>query len=380
MTSSNLFKNRFAYLKWFIVILAFNVVAINSAYAQNGYGIAGELTDTIGRPIPAATVFIVGMTKITSTDNNGTFRFSGFQPGTYQVSVSILGYAKQTETVFITDSSVNLRMILHAAPIALKEVVIGGKDTWNADYKLFKKVFLGTSDNAKKCRIVNPEVLTLKFDKKTTILKASADEFLIIENEALGYKVRYLLKEFSYNVQQDHALYNGDTNFDEIAGTEKQKKQWTEARRKAYSGSLMQLFRAMYSKDTHGQGFKVNQAYERVVNMGGWGFDQEIVFIDPNEMDMDVITKPADNGLMKLQFVKLLITYDPKSAGKEAKVIPNAGKKQVVVGDKCTLLYLLTNGAVIDKKGNSSGPHNFLVQGAMAKNRVADQLPFEYQP
>ncbi|MBE9584457.1 carboxypeptidase-like regulatory domain-containing protein [Mucilaginibacter sp. JRF] len=364
----------------FFIVLTFGCTL--SSAAQSTHLLTGKLTDSLSRPIPSATVFIVGMTKMTSTGKDGTFRFDGLQAGTYQLSVSMMGFAKHTETVILTEPVIDLKITLHPTDILLTEVIIssgGNKKDREENYKMFQKVFLGGSVNAKKCRILNPETLHLKFDKKADMLTAYADDLIIVENEALGYKVRYLLNNFSYHATQDHASFSGNSTFEELPGNDKQKGIWADARAKAYQGSLMQFFRGLYNSNAREEGFLIHQAYERVPVVGG-GDDREYVNIDPNEIDLYTISKLGLDSLMRLQFTKLFITYAPKQAAKQRLLYVDARKKQVPITTNCTLMYLLTDGAMIDQKGDASGQHNFTIQGNMALRRVADQLPFEYYP
>ncbi|MCD8740778.1 carboxypeptidase-like regulatory domain-containing protein [Mucilaginibacter roseus] len=48
--------------------------------------------------------------------------FEGLHPGTYQLSVSMVGFAKHTQTVFITDLSVNVKIKLKPVIVQLTEV------------------------------------------------------------------------------------------------------------------------------------------------------------------------------------------------------------------------------------------------------------------
>ncbi|GAA4321143.1 carboxypeptidase-like regulatory domain-containing protein [Mucilaginibacter gynuensis] len=348
---------------------------------QSRYSLTGHVTDSLNKPIPSATVFIVGMTKMTSTTKEGIFKFDGLQAGTYQLSVSILGFASHTETVLLASSSVDIQINLHPATIELAGVVINGESSkvQEANYKIFQKVFLGTSDNAKKCRILNPEVIHLKLDKKTGVLNATADDLIVVENESLGYKIRYLLNNFNYQIEQDNASFSGNSSFEELPGNEKRKAVWNVARSKAYYGSLMQFFRGLYHNNAREEGFLIHKAFGRAP-VFSIADDREYLYVDPNEIDLPAISKLRPDSLMRLKFTKLFIAYAPKQAAKERTSNVEAQTKQVPFTSNCTLIYLLTDEAMIDQKGDVAGLHNFTIQGNMALRRVADQLPFEYKP
>jgi hypothetical protein len=77
-----------------------------------------------------------------------------------------------------------------------RSVTIISNADWKKNYEQFKKDFIGTNDNAKFCKILNPRVLDLIYYRKTQTLEASTDEFLVMENDALGYRTKFLLNEF----------------------------------------------------------------------------------------------------------------------------------------------------------------------------------------
>jgi hypothetical protein len=90
---------------------------------------------------------------------------------------------------------------------------------------VFMDNFIGTSEFAEDCRLVNKEVLRLRLSKKTNTLKASAAEQLIIENNALGYILKYDLTRFEYNFDTQEFLYQGYPFFEEMVTTKKSSKK-----------------------------------------------------------------------------------------------------------------------------------------------------------
>jgi len=70
-----------------------------------GRTIAGMVSDTGGRVIDSAEVFITRVRRSTSADSAGRFRFEDVRPGEYQVAARRLGYYPQTRTVIVTKDS-----------------------------------------------------------------------------------------------------------------------------------------------------------------------------------------------------------------------------------------------------------------------------------
>ena len=123
--------------------------------------------------------------------------------------------------------------------------------------KRFEKEFLGRSAHSKKCKIMNPEVLEVQLIDGMNHFKVTAEEELIIENRALGYRIKYLLDEFIFD--NGAQTTSGMASFQELEPeSTEQYSVWEEARRQAYYGSLPHFLNALIQDDVKGQGFEVN--------------------------------------------------------------------------------------------------------------------------
>jgi TonB-dependent receptor len=82
--------------------------------AENQAGsISGTLMDSAGSVLRGAQVSVPAKDMIVYTDQQGSFFFSGLQPGTYTLSVSYIGFQKLTKTVTVnpgTSTSVSLQL------------------------------------------------------------------------------------------------------------------------------------------------------------------------------------------------------------------------------------------------------------------------------
>jgi hypothetical protein len=101
---------------------------------------------------------------------------------------------------------------------------------------LFLEQFLGNLEMAKKCSILNPEVIDLDFDEKSQTLNAKSLDFINIENRALGYRIKYLLSKFSLKISNKSFLYEGAALFEKLNGTTAEEAQWVKARSESYKG------------------------------------------------------------------------------------------------------------------------------------------------
>ena len=74
------------------MILAFALGFVLPAQAQQSATLTGRVIDTNDAPLPGANVRLSGTSMGTSTDENGRYRITGIEPGTYTVRVTFVGY------------------------------------------------------------------------------------------------------------------------------------------------------------------------------------------------------------------------------------------------------------------------------------------------
>lgn len=142
----------------------------------------------------------------------------------------------------------------------LEDVVINLKNgNRNNQLKVFRKAFIGTDKNAKQTQILNEDILKLHTTGEGKIT-AHSNDLLQIANEALGYKIKYLLKEFSYDKKSRELHYLGYPLFEEMTASSKsQKKDWQENREKVYQSSLLRFYRTLAKRDLIQQGYIIGQ-------------------------------------------------------------------------------------------------------------------------
>lgn len=228
-----------------------------TAKAQSVFTITGNVKDDVGN-LPGATVYITGSKLVTACNADGNFRFDNMAPGTYGVVIKMVGFTPIAKTVTVTNRNANVYFKLKAGTNAIREVVIRAETNWEEHYQIFKKHFLGTTPNAIECKIVNPKILHFHFDKETSVLSGSADDFLIVENQALGYRVKYLITNFEYNELSEVLKYQGYPLFEELQPKNDRVAQlWKENREKAYEGSIISFMRALYTGKIYGSGYEI---------------------------------------------------------------------------------------------------------------------------
>lgn len=351
-------------MRYFIILFIGLILRLDVS-AQAVYAISGTVKNTKGESLQAATVFIAGSEKATVTDTQGSFRFTGLNPGAYQIVVNMLGYKPLKQDVALNDRSETLSLTLAENDVALNEVIIRAKKISKEDLSTFIRYFMGESYDPKYCKILNTE--QLDFVKTDTMLKASTSDFLIIENYRLGYRIKYLLKTFFYNYQLKQTYYDGDYTFESLTGAPKQQKTWANNRKKAYEGSVMHFYRSVYAGTARKEGFLIY----RGLNDGG-------LIAENNPTDAEgFVTRTDSNFVIMKAKPWVYVLYNKKMAAKPNNEITRATAFVDVLSERNTIFSI---DAKIDGRGSMSGTGDVSYRGFWASKRVAEQLPFEYIP
>ncbi|TSJ43318.1 carboxypeptidase-like regulatory domain-containing protein [Mucilaginibacter corticis] len=344
------------------------------AMAQQGYAISGTIKDENNQPVKGATIFISGSQKITSANDAGEFTFYTILPGYYNLSVKMLGYLPYSQNIEIKDKPADLHISLKVKTNQLKEVVIGKSKSKDLFMRVFKQQFLGATENGQACVLLNPGAVN--FSTKKEFLMADADEFLVVENKNLGYKIRYMLKSFWYNAATDRTDYSGDALFEEMPGTEKMKQKWAKKRLEAYNGSLVHFLRAVYTNTVLKEGFLVYKTYPKPAKNA----NDNLVYIDPRPVKFDSLFNVVDTAFLTFKAIPLLVRYDPKQAAKIVDRKELFSLKGVTMTGKSTLISFPGNETAIDRKGVFKDYEGMSITGDWGMSRLGDKVPLEYQP
>ncbi|NQX55437.1 carboxypeptidase-like regulatory domain-containing protein [Pedobacter panaciterrae] len=353
-------------MKQIIRLIFIILLTADSLKAQESFTISGTVFNAKEEIIQGATVFIDGSEKGTATNAKGEFKFANIKPGTYQVIVSMIGYASTKQNVIIQNQSASLNIHIKEKTTVLREVVIGDDSQRKENIKIFLKNFLGESANAKKCKILNLEIID--FSTIKTILEATSDDFLIIENKSLGYRIKYLLRNFRYNKGTGVTSYDGESVFENLAGTEEEKSTWIENRKKAYQGSLMHYLRSLYKNNLRQEGFITLEVKN----------NNQPLQLAPNPVNMEQYINTVDSNFIQLKFkTRLYIVFNKENTLKADSQDQN-GTITKMMGKDGSIMRLFLDNAIIDSKGSYVDYRSFFIQGFWGGKRIGDQLPFEY--
>ncbi|MVN78538.1 hypothetical protein GO988_19575 [Hymenobacter sp. HMF4947] len=242
---------------YFLVVCLVSLAG--SALAQGRLN--GVVQDSVTHePLAFASVFLANTTLGATTTEDGKFDFPRVPKGNYDVVASYVGYrlAKQNITVGTAAQSVTLRPA--SSGPQLGEVVIHANPHQEDDYRKFTGLFLGTTTFAKQCRISNPDAVLVAYNDTTKELTASAENFVQVENEALGYRLKYFGLRFNYNTESESVSYDGQPVFEAMTPRDdRQQQQWEANRAAAYHGSQTHFLKSVYDNRVAEEGFLAQQ-------------------------------------------------------------------------------------------------------------------------
>jgi len=263
-----------------------------SAFSQGTFSISGKVRDS-GGVLPGAGVYLSGYKIATVVDNNGNFSLPNLKPGSYDLLVQMVGYLPFSKSVIISDQSVQVDLLLKENTFQLNEVTIRADPNRAKYIKQFTEYFIGITPNSKQCKILNPQVLNVDFDVTKSLLTVKTTEFLIVENKALGYRLKYMLDYFEYNSRTHIIYFSGHPFFEELKASAAKKKKYVEARETAYYGSSQHFFRSLYENKSKEEGFLINKI---IKTPNPNRYPEEVI----NDMLVKIKTLPEKTGVRKV--------------------------------------------------------------------------------
>lgn len=377
-------------LKNFLLLLLILPLA---AHAQ--ITVSGKVISTVdNKPVPNASVFLSDASVGTQTDITGAFTLNNVKNGQYDLVVSCVGFETYHKTLMMDGSVISIPEISLLPKITLlKEVKIKYDPDHEAHLERFEREFLGHSDNARQCAILNPEIIDLDYSKKADRITGSTDDFLIIENKALGYRIKYLLKAFSCD--PIGVKYYGSSTFELMKGTDSQEKKWVKNRLQTYTGSNMQFLRSCIDNMVQEKGFAI------------FPLTRKINTERPNDSLINIKVKMYGNFTNGNMFVDSLNYWKAKQAMPKVfqqlhnetiltpqKFVKTTGKKNIYAISYPDCIYITnTNNikqfniitlkapyAFFDNNGVILNPEAYVMEGYWATQRIAELLPVDYEP
>ncbi len=285
-----------------------------------------------------ATAYFNGTYVGAMADEQGYFELDCSKNKSMPLTISAIGYYSLTLNNYDFDKP--LTIYLKPKVYQLNETIIHAKSLKRKRkryLKLFKDEFLGTTDNALSCSILNEEDITFNYETDTDTVKAFALNPIKIENKALAYQVTYYLDKFEYYKQTQSTYFEGNIKFKEDSIAPQDQNRIKEKREQTYFGSRMHFFRTLWFERLQSNGFTVTSLNYQKLN------------------EEDLVSQKAGRKYFNYSH-DLYIYFD----------------------GNISRIRFLFDRVYFDEVGFfiAAGIH---WKGAMGEQRIADWLPYEYE-
>lgn len=220
--------------------------------------------------------------------------------------------------------------------------------------KVFKLYFLGTGRAERKSEILNIDDVILYYISKENTLYAKSFNPIIVQNDYLGYKIKFDLKAFEVKFKKKsldkndykQSFFAGFSFFEDI------KPEQIDKRTKTYIGSINHFFKNLTEKYLKKTKYKL--AYL------GHKFRPKRVF-DVQNINDDIYQIKLKQRAIKFEegkYVPTVISVSHKN-------------KESIIEFKKTFLR-------VDKFGNIIDLKNLIFRGDFANYKVAKMLPVNF--
>ena len=396
----------------FLLLIAFCLLCFGPVQGQAT--LDGVVRDSITQaPLPFASVFLANTTLGATTTDKGEFEFARVPKGTYDIVGSYVGYRLGKQTITMENTPLRLTISLAATSNQLGEVVVKPEPNKPEDYRKFAELFLGGSAFSEQCHISNPDDVRVMRDDSTQELSARTKEFLQIDNDALGYRLKYYGLYCSFDPDAGSITYYGQPVFEEIKPRdEAQRRLWSANRLAAYTGSLMHFLRSVYTNRLEAGSFLTQQIkvmpnprYERdqkqreallAAGAAGayspaekdslrrWSREQpELATLYPEPRPIDSLRRVMPNGRIYLRFSgELQVAHfgeapDPRFR-QPMSTVGYAHKYPAL--RQVSRLQLVDGEAEIQADGSVRNPLAVAISGYWGFEKIGEFLPYDYVP
>ncbi len=382
-----------------IILTSGNLLIAQEVPTGDITGLVRE-SDT-GEPLQFVNVWLSNTTLGSATNENGLYTIRNVPFGRYVLVVSHVTHSPQRKDIQLS------KPLLRVASVRMKEVIYDSGEVvvsatdlreWEKNYKKFIEDFIGISNNASHCEVINPEVLT--FNKDAGGYTAQASGLLKIVNNSLGYHINYLLVQFIKH--NDMLQFSGEPQFVEMIPSDDQEMElWRENRLKSYRGSLRHFLASLYAQTSDGEGFLMHQLKKlpsddmgkrvissldvrfvypnTLVESTGVKYLKELKFED--YLQVEYRNERADNRYInQYQRDKQRIAITPMSG------LGSAGSGGSIVLDEqqeinqVSWIRISSTNTAFNTYGISEDPYFVRQYGYWTFDRIAELLPFDYRP
>lgn len=360
-----------------ILFLAFSPMFV-AAQVINGFVFDANLN----LPIPGATVYQDGSTNVAITDADGKFALNtkGLNNA---IIIQFIGYTtKRIDTPLIYKDKV-IKLMMFEQLISLDEVIIGKKGPFSRREMLtaFRSQFLGTSQSASQCKILNEDDLILNYNSTKKTLTATARNPLQIRNDYLEYNISFDLDELVVTYRSTESLnahyiensyFSGSTYYTDFSKSSKVNKRRLET----FYGSTAHLMQALaYGNlekekwEIYVDKFKINPAtYFEITDTLNY---KKVKLIKKPERKV-AVNMTEQNSSTKNRFAIGVKIDSTSMISKPDYFAPYYHRR------KQSLMEFLTPEIYVDANGNFTPIYGLVFGGHLGSLKAGDLLPIDF--
>ncbi|HEX9956077.1 MAG TPA: carboxypeptidase-like regulatory domain-containing protein [Fibrella sp.] len=362
------------------------LVLLTTFSAQAQFTLRGRvINDVDEQPVPFCSVFLANTTKGTTADEHGNFVLPDLPAGRFDLVVSSVGFETLASTLTTNQTASLLVRIRPSANLLAEVHVRASRDPeWLENLATFKRFFIGTSKVAQNCQIVNQNSLWFDDDRAARRFTAGAREPLVIENKALGYRIRYVLEQFVYEYSRQYVSYLGYPVYEPMKPRNRRESlRWEKARKAAYLGSSMHFMRALHAGRTVEEGFEIHRVLERVDSTkrgGQWQVKRARYLLkDALPATLLLNDRVSTDSTTVLSFENMIqVTYTGEKEPPEYLRSLSPFSTPGVGGPQTSIIYLTEPSVTIERNGNFYNPLGLAIEGYWGWEKMAELLPLTY--
>jgi len=339
-------------MKYVRLILIFII-----SYSSFSQTLKGKVIDENNQPLVGATVYFDGTTRGVITNVEGVFEIVPPENVSKPTLViTYLGY----DAIFITNIE-DLKEVYQLQPMAESlDTVNIYKSAFSREemMEVFKTYFLGDGRPAKKCEILNPDDVILYYVVKENTLYAKSLNPIIVQNDYLGYKVKFDLQTFKVKYSTEslndddltESFYFGYSFFEDT------NPKKSRVRNKIYFRSINYFFKSLVEDKLDLTNFYVG--YDGDLKNPETVFEVEP--LSKNLYELSLERRAYENEMIDGEFAptKIVLAYRY---------------------DISNILFLKPK-IRINSFGNNLDVDNIRLIGELAEHRLAKILPNNFLP
>jgi len=360
-----------------LILILFSITAFTQS---NIYG--RVLDERDNAPLPGASVYFNYTSVSTKTNNQGDFQFEGVRILGTELVIYVPGY----ELLVFRPTTTELQGKKFVFKLKVKEHPPESKITIDEELRkkclnIFKENFLGITEEATKCIILNGATIYFTRGGSPTSLSAFADTSLVIINNMLGYKIYFNLVEFWYDSRTAQNYFFGYARYESLGAT----KKWKKNRQKCYYGSTLHFYRSLITHQLYREGFGTF-LIRPLKDTGKGGLPAGAAILPALKSMMAVPV--ADHEILHIDSVNnfsirkagtLLVQYNKEPATKNflygrvffAGYLPKGVES--FINFKAPLIGITLAGVLNDAS-------DVAYSGYWIYERIANVLPYDYDP